>query len=76
MVYYGKREWLLKLRKEKGFSQDLTAALSGISQALYHKIEAGYFNPNQEQAARIAETLGITYDDFIKADEEARRSAV
>lgn len=73
MAYLGKRQWLLKVRKEKGFSQALTGAMAGISQPMYNYIELGYKNPSKEQAAGIAEALGITYDDFIRNEETEGR---
>lgn len=76
MAYRGKREWLAKIRNSKGFSQGLTAAMAGMSQAMYSKIELGYTDPSKEQAAGIAEALGFTYDDFVREDEAAGRAAV
>ena len=45
MAYYGKLEWLEKIRVAKGYSQDRVAVMAGISQGMYSKIELGYRDP-------------------------------
>ena len=75
MAYFGKREWLRKLREAKGFSQDRTAAEAGMSQAMYSRIENGYSNPTPEQAGAISGALDFKAERFALEDE-ARRAAV
>lgn len=68
MAYYGRREWLRKIRNEKGLSQDMTAALADISQTLYSKIENGFKDPTPEVAERISKVLGISKEEFYEYD--------
>ncbi|MBQ8082252.1 MAG: helix-turn-helix transcriptional regulator [Clostridia bacterium] len=73
MAYYGKLEWLEKIRVAKGYSQDRVAAMAGISQGMYSKIELGYRDPTPEQAASIAEALEFDAGRF--AEEGRMRGA-
>ena len=76
MAYYGKRVWLEDLRVAKGYSQDKTAAIAGISQGLYSKIELGYRDPNEKQRDAIAEALEFNPERFAQEDAAMRRAAV
>lgn len=76
MAYYGKRAWLEDIRVAKGYSQDKTAAIAGISQALYSKVEMGYKNPSDKLRKVIAEALEFEPDRFDLEDDAMRRAAV
>ena len=73
MAYIGKREWLTKIRKEKGYSQALTAAMSDISLPTYNQIELGYRMPSETMMKNIAKTLGFAYEDFVREEQAAGR---
>lgn len=73
MAYKGKREWLIKLRKQKGLSQSLTAAMSDMSQSYLNQIELGYIEPNPEFCERIAKTL--EFDVRLFDEETVTREA-
>lgn len=73
MAYMGKREWLSRIRTNKGYSQALTAAMSDISLPTYSQIELGYRNPSEKMMASIAATLGFTYEDFVREEKAAGR---
>lgn len=70
MAYYGKRQWLRKIRTDKGLSQDMVAVLAEISQTYYSKIEVGYIDPTPETVEKISKVLDISTDDFYKHDEK------
>ena len=69
MAYYGKRDWLVRIRKNKGLSQDMTAALSDISQTHYSKIENGFTDPSPEVVERVCKVIGITPEEFYSKDD-------
>lgn len=73
LAYYGKREWLIKLRKQNGLSQSLCAAMADISQSYLQKIEYGYVIPNQEIKQRITDVLGTEPSVFETEDKKMRR---
>ena len=63
-------EVVVKLRKEKGFSQEKLALESGISRKGMHLIESGKGEPKLETIERICLVLGVTVSDFFKLVEE------
>lgn len=69
MAYYGKRDFLIAVRKKTGKSQSLVAALSDISQSTYSQIELGFFDPSPEVVGRVTKVLGITPEDFYSHDQ-------
>lgn len=73
MAYLGKREWLVKLRKDKGLSQSMCAAMSDMSQSYLNKIECGYMKPRQDFAERIARTLDFDVRLFETEDTSSGR---
>jgi len=73
MAYFGKNEWLVKIRKEKNISQGLLAAECGCSQAMYSRIELGFSDPSEELAQKIADYLGFPVERF--REEKAKREA-
>ncbi|MGQ7102131.1 helix-turn-helix transcriptional regulator [Escherichia sp. SP-MK] len=60
-----KREWLIKLRKEKGFKQFEMAKTLDISSNYYCEIESGKKNPRWNIAMRIATFFDVTVDNFF-----------
>lgn len=69
LAYYGKRDFLIAVRKKTGKSQSLVAALSDISQSTYSQIELGFFDPSPEVVGRVTKVLGITPEDFYSHDQ-------
>lgn len=69
LAYYGKRDFLIAVRKKTGKSQQLVAALSDISQSSYSQIEQGFYNPPPEVVNRVTKVLGITPEDFYSHDQ-------
>ncbi len=60
------REWLERIRTEKGLSQAETAKQSGIVQQSYQLIESGVNTPRPETAKRIAAVLGFSWVRFYE----------
>lgn len=60
-----KREWLISLRKLKGFTQSEVAEIVGISRAYYTQIETGVRNPTGETALKISKLLGFRMEYFF-----------
>ncbi|MBP1934433.1 helix-turn-helix domain-containing protein [Ammoniphilus resinae] len=52
-----KREWLIKLRKSKKFTQNAIATKAFIDRGYYAQIEAGVRNPSFTVALNIAKVL-------------------
>ena len=61
-----KREWLIKIRKDKGLTQVQVAKLSQISQQLYNFIENGNRGVSVETGKKIAKVLGFDWTEFYK----------
>ncbi|MEM5639866.1 helix-turn-helix transcriptional regulator [Bacillus toyonensis] len=60
-----KREWLIKLRKDKGLKQLEIAKTLDISSNYYCEIEKGKKNPRWNIAMRIAEFFDVSVDNFF-----------
>ncbi|MGM1371940.1 helix-turn-helix transcriptional regulator [Bacillus cereus group sp. BceL291] len=60
-----KREWLIKLRENKGLKQFEVAKKLDISSNYYCEIENGKKNPRWNIAMRIAEFFGVSVDNFF-----------
>ncbi|PGT79474.1 transcriptional regulator [Bacillus cereus] len=60
-----KREWLIKLREDKGLKQFEIAKTLDISSNYYCEIEKGKKNPRWNIAMRIAEFFGVSVDNFF-----------
>lgn len=60
-----KREWLIKLRENKGLKQFEIANKLDISSNYYCEIEKGKKNPRWNIAMRIAEFFGVSVDNFF-----------
>ena len=62
----GFAENLKALRKERGLTQKQMAEEIGIKQPNYCKWEKGVFIPSSLNLQKIAEILGISYNELIK----------
>ena len=57
---------LVKLRKQKGWSQEKLATVSGISYNTLIKLErGGILNPKIETVIKLAEALGVSLDELV-----------
>lgn len=57
---------LVKLRKQKGWSQEKLATVSGISYNTLIKLErGGILNPKIETVVKLAEALNVSLDDLV-----------
>lgn len=52
-----KREWLVKIRREKGFTQESLAAAAGVKRTTYNRYETGARTPDPLTASKIADVL-------------------
>lgn len=59
------REWLINIRKSKGFSQKQVADLCEVTDAYYCYIENGQRNPSVETAKKIAKVLDFLWTNFF-----------
>lgn len=60
------RTWLIKIRKDKGWSTYQAAAAIGISQSFYWAIENGTRGVPVETAKKIAKTYGFRWTRFFE----------
>lgn len=63
-----KREWLIKLRHERGLTGREVAEMAGISVNTYYGYEHGRRFPRKEHAIRIAEILDFPVGYFFYYD--------
>ena len=57
---------LVKIRKQKGWSQEKLAVESGISYNTIIKIERGGIeNPKIETVIKLADALGVSLDEIV-----------
>ena len=61
----GFRETFIKLRKERGWTQQFLAEQVGISIAQVKKYEKGASSPTLPVLARIATSFGVSADDLV-----------
>lgn len=59
---YYPRSRLIKLRKEKGLSQEQMARLLQIKRTTYANYETGYRNPNLKKIIQMKKLFGIDDD--------------
>lgn len=59
------RENLVRLRKERGYSQDDMSKLVPVSRSHYSQIETGDKSPSFRLAVRIKRTLDTDDDDIF-----------
>lgn len=65
---------LRRLRNEKGVSQDLLAYEAGVSRSYLSQIEKGSFFVSLKIIGKLAETLGVEPDEFLKRHQKRGRS--
>lgn len=59
------RNWLKKIRKERGFTQEEVASKAFINRAFYTQIENGHRDPSFEVAKSIGKVLGFSSSAFF-----------
>ncbi|WP_022795741.1 helix-turn-helix domain-containing protein [Bavariicoccus seileri] len=59
-------DWLKKIRKEKGYTQESLAKAIGIAKTTYSSYEQGYRRPSVKTAKALAEKLDIKWTIFFK----------
>ena len=64
---------LARLRREKGFTQERFAEVTGVTQQYVSDIERGLRNPTIVSIYNIATALGVSHVDLVMPDDEARR---
>lgn len=62
------KDWLTKLRVEKGMTQDDVAKLADMARTTYSSIEQGRRRPSVENAMRIASALGFEWTLFFEKE--------
>ena len=61
-----------RLRRERGFSQDRVSLSANIDQSGYSKFERGLRNFGDEALHRIADALGVEFDEMVRGIESDR----
>lgn len=69
---YKPRSKLIKLRNEKGFTQEQMARLLKVTRATYANYETGYRNPNLKNVIEMKKILGITDDKIFLPDNDTK----
>lgn len=69
---YRPRSKLIKLRNDKGFTQEQMARLLRITRATYANYETGYRNPNFKKIIEIKKILGISDDKVFLQDDDTK----
>lgn len=67
---YNPRSKLIKLRKEKGFTQEQMARLLKVTRATYANYETGYRSPNLKNIIEMKKILGIEDDKIFLQDND------
>ena len=60
-----------RLRREKGFTQERFAEVSGFTQQYVSGLEQGRRNPTVVTLFHLASALGISHIDLVLPDDEA-----
>jgi transcriptional regulator with XRE-family HTH domain len=61
-----------KLRREKGFTQEQFAEMSGFTQQYVSGLERGRRNPTVVTLFHLANALGVSHVDLVRPDDGAR----
>ena len=69
------REWLIRRRRENGFTQEKLASMVGVSKKHISAIERGYRNPSGHVAMRISKVLGFDMAYFFEENRDQKDSA-
>ena len=64
------RSKLIKLRKEKGFSQEQMARLLKVTRATYANYETGYRAPSFKKIVQMKKIFGVVDDKFFLQDND------
>ena len=66
------REWLKKLRKDKGLTQEVVAKYIGISQHYYSTIETGERQKDLDLSiiAKLSDLFGVTADWIVEQERK------
>jgi transcriptional regulator with XRE-family HTH domain len=64
---------LARLRREKGFTQERFAEVSGVTQQYVSDVERGLRNPTIVSIYNLATALGVSHVDLVMPDDKARR---
>jgi DNA-binding XRE family transcriptional regulator len=62
------RNWLLEIRKSRGYTHAQVAKEAGIKRQYFGMIESGKSNPSVEVAKRIASVLGFEWTLFFEKE--------
>jgi len=65
-----------RLRREKGFTQEKFAEISGFTQQYVSGLERGRRNPTVVTLFHLANALGVSHIDLVQPDDEARRPKI
>jgi len=60
---------IAKLRKAKGWTQEILADVSGVHRIMIARFETTNANMTIETAKRLADALGCTIDELLKEDD-------
>ena len=66
------RSRLIKLRKEKGYTQGQMANLLGVVISCYSNYENGYRNPSFKVVLKLKKILQVSEDDFFISDSDTK----
>lgn len=69
---YRPRSKLIKLRVEKGFTQEQMARLLKVTRATYANYETGYRNPNLKTVIEMKKILGTKDDKVFLPDSDTK----
>lgn len=71
------REYLKKLRKEKGYTMQVTADKLGISKQYYQSIEVGKRQQNMDitLAVKLSDIFGISIQTLIEEEQAIKKLA-
>ena len=67
---------MIKLRKNKGMTQEVFATEVGVSRQSVYKWESGQSYPDVEKLLKIARTFGVTVDDMLNDEMDVDRRGV
>ena len=59
-----------RLRREKGFTQERFAEVSGVTQQYVSDLERGRRNPTVVTLFHLASALGVSHVELVMPDEE------
>ena len=66
------RTKLIKLRMEKGFTQEQMARLLKITRATYENYETGYRNPSLNKVIEMKKILNVSEDKYFVPDNDTK----